>query len=291
MKIITRSAWGSALQAALLHGKAPTILPFTTLNEKFGILADAVLGANDRPSLKYYCIGNGGHQNRTGADGIPYNSEVNHRATDAAMYRSLPFVLRPVNNDLTVDERANYALRRVETHDNLRYYAYYLKRINMRDVTTIIEHTVVDGDSSVSTRYVPNLGNLNPVAPVLANNGVIVTSGDYISTSAILPLVFTAMDVKELIDVCRIMYNNESLAIISEIGLVSGVDKIAQVTGEGNIQFNMTEVICAQINSFITTMHQVSFTNQGFIQDIEMGATEPLLSDTDVITAGVLPGP
>lgn len=289
MKIITRTAWGSALQSALLHGKAPNILANTTLNEKFGILSGSALASTDRPSMKYFCIGNGGHANRVGGDGFQYNAPINHRAVDAALYRHLPFVLRPIDNDLTVTERARYALRRMETHANAQYFAYYLKRIIMTDVTTIIEHTVVDGDTSVSSQYIPNLGNLNPTPPEMPSVGVISTSGDYISTAAILPLVFGAQDVLELIEACRIKFGNEAYAIISEIGLVSGVDKTVPVAGEGNTQFNMLEVIGAQINSFITTHHSVAFTNQGFVQDIEIGATDPMLSEADVVTAGVLP--
>ncbi|MNP21766.1 hypothetical protein D3C76_1143990 [compost metagenome] len=89
----------------------------------------------------------------------------------------------------------------------------------------------------------------------------------------------------ELINACRILYDNEAYAVISEIGMVSGVDRNAQVQGPGNTTFNMKEVICAQIASFITTHHSVAFTNKGFTQDIELGATEPLLSDSNYVSA------
>lgn len=289
MKTITRTILGSALQSALLLGIRPQILPYSTLNEKFGVLADATLNEGEVPHLGYFAIGNGGHRNRTGGDGVPYTSPNIHSASDAALYRHLPFVLRPVDNDLTVGERAQYGLRVMETHNNLRYWAYYLKRISLVDVLPVIEHTVVSGDNEISSPYEFTMANLNPKAPELPNDGVITTSGDYLSTSSILKMLFTAKDVLELVEACRIKYDNEAYAVISEIALVSGVDRMATVAGNGNQSFNMMEVACAQVCSFITTDHRVAFTNSGFEQNIELGATEPMLSSTDVITAGVLP--
>ena len=288
MKTITRTIMGSALQSALLLGIRPQILPFTTLNEKFGVLADAELNEGEVPHLGYFAIGNGGHRNRVGGDGTPYSTPHHRVSSHAALYRHLPFVLRPVDNDLSVSERAQYGMRVLETHNNLRYWAYYLKRINLADVLPVIEHTVVNGDNDISSPYEFTMANLNPTPPEVPNDGVITTSGNYLSVSSILKLLFTAKDVLELIEACRIKYDNEAYAVISEIGLVSGVDRLATVQGSGNQSFNMMEVACAQICSFITTDHRVAFTNSGFEQNIELGATEPLLSATDVVTAGVL---
>ncbi|MND25672.1 hypothetical protein D3C81_144480 [compost metagenome] len=285
MKTITRSVWGSSLQTSLLLGQLPTILEHTTLNEKFGILADEELGDTERPAMRYYCIGNGGHKNMVGADGVPYTSPLPHRASDAALYRHLPFVLRRVDNDLDVVARSRYGLRRLENIGGVNYFAYYLKRISMADTQPQITHTIVDGDQKETVPYVPNLANLNPTPPAMSNEGVLTSSGDYLSTSQILTLVFSAEDVLELINACRIKYDNEAYAVISEIGMVTGVDRNAQVQGPGNTQFNMKEVIAAQIASFITTHHSVAFTNKGFTQDIELGATEPLLTDANFVSA------
>lgn len=291
MKTITRTILGSSLQSSLLLGIPVVIQPNTTLNEKFGVLAGATLNEGEVPSLGYFAIGNGGHRNRSGADGIPYTSPNIHSASDAALYRHLPFVLRPVDSDLTVGERAKYGMRVLETHDNLRYYAYYLKRINRTDVIPVIQHTVVSGSNEISSPFEFTMANLNPTAPELPNSGVITTSGDYLSVSSILKLLFTAQDVMELIEACRIKFKNEAYAVISEIAMVSGVDRISTVQGSGNQTFNMNEVACAQVASFITTDHRVAFTNKGFEQNIELGATEPMLSSSDVISAGVIPGP
>lgn len=285
MKTITRSVWGSALQTSLLLGQRPTILEHTTLNEKFGVFAEEELGTTERPAMQYYCIGNGGHKNMVGADGIPYTSPLPHRASDAALYRHLPFVLRRTDNDLTVVDRTRYGLRVLLSIGGVNYWAYYLKRISLSNSAPAINHTIVDGANKHTEPYVPNLGNLNPTPPAMSNTGVITSSGDYLSTSSILTLIFSEQDVIELIDACRIMFDNEAYAVISEIGLTSGVDRVLSVPGPGNTQFNMKEVIAAQINSFITTHHSVAFTNKGFTQDIELGATEPLLSDADYVSA------
>ncbi|MCO6704809.1 hypothetical protein [Streptomyces sp. CHB9.2] len=285
MKTITRSIWGSSLQTSLLLGQKPTILEHSTLNEKHGILVDEKLGDAERPAMQYYCIGNGGHKNMVGADGAQYTSPIPHRAWDAALYRQLPFVLRRVDNDLDPVARQRYGLRKLVNIGGVNYFAYYLKRISMANTAPAITHTIVNGSQKETEDYVPTLANLNPQPPAMSNTGVITTSGDYLSTSQILTLVFTAEDVLELINACRILYDNEAYAVISEIGMVSGVDRNAQVQGPGNTTFNMKEVICAQIASFITTHHSVAFTNKGFSQDIELGATEPLLSDSNYVSA------
>lgn len=278
MRIITRTLLGANLQTALLLNLPFTVSASTTLNEKFNIEAGTALDPGVIPKVRYYCIGNSGHRVITGADGIPYTSPINHRASDFALFNHLPFVLRELSDDLTLTQRAAYGLRKLEVINGVNYIAYYLKRIDVSSVSTEMYHTtVVDGISS-TVPFIPGNDNLNPEHPALPNEGVISTDGNYLTASAIVPINFTEFDVTELMNVASILYDNEERAIISEIGLCSGVDKVVTSTGAGgNINYN--EAIAVQIVTHITGYYPVGFTNIGFELQIEAGATEPMLSE------------
>ena len=111
---------------------------------------------------------------------------------------------------------------------------------------------------------------------------VITTTGDYLSTSAILGLDFSAADVAELINVANLLYNNELYAVISEIGLVAGVDRTVTASGPGG-SINYVEALMATITTHITAYNSVSYNNNGFDYDLELGAVEPLVG----VAAGI----
>ena len=282
MKIISRTIMGSRLQTMLLLGLPYSAVANTTLNEKFDVQS-GVLPDNPTttiPRVRYFCIGNGGHRNATGADGTAYTTPIQHSAGDGALYNHLPFLIRPVDEDISVVERAKYAMRVVQDINGESYVAYYLKRLDFTDVSpTMMHNTVVDGVTT-SVPFVPTGANLNPTAPAIPATGVTTTNGDYLSASALLNLAFTAEDVAELVNVAQVMYDNEYYAVISEIGLVAGVDKIVTADAFGGGTFNYLEAIQAQITTHITGHYPIGYTNQGFDFGLELGATEPLIGVT-----------
>lgn len=277
MRIITRTVWGASLQTSLLLGLPYYPQENSTLNEKFDVEPGGDLRGTI-PHVKYFCIGNGGHRVIQGADGIPYTSPINHRASDAALFNHLPFVLREPSDDLTIDKRERYGLRRRETINGRPYIAYYLKRMDLSAVQLALQHTNVIEGNSTTTLFEPSNGNLNPEHPELPNEGVITTDGNYLTSSAIVPVLFDEDDVAELVNVARVLYDNEQRAAISEIGLCSGVDRV--VTGEVNgQQINYREALGVQIATHITGYYPVGYTNRGFELQIEAGATEPMLGE------------
>jgi len=277
MRIITRTLNGASCQTALLLGLPYTLEPDSTLNEKFDIEKDATLNGTV-PWVKYFCIGDNGHRVITGADGIPYTSPINHRASDAALFHHLPFLLRERDSDLTIDQREAYALRKEITVNGIVYIAYYLKRIDVSRVALALQHTsVVDGNATI-TPFTYDNTNLNPSHPELPNTGVITTDGNYLTSSAIISVLLTENDVSELVNVATILYENEQRALISEIGLCSGVDRVVTAQGATG-PFNYREAIGVQIATFITGYYPVGYTNKGFELQIEAGATEPMLGE------------
>lgn len=278
MENITRTAYGSYLQTCLLMGLPFSMMANTTLNEKFGIQSGIAPDISERPTMRYYTIGNGGHKMTSGADGLSKPEPIQHRATDGAAFNHIPFVLREPEADLSNAERQNYGLRRQEQHNDVTYIAYYLKRIPMGSVVPALElKSVVDGVETTNP-FVPDSSNLNPTPPVLNPEGVNLTNGDYTTATAKLVLQLTPADVAELLNVASILYNDEGFAIISEIGLVSGIDRLVESPGVGNTTITFNEVIAAQIVSHLNAFYPLNFANNGTEIIIDVGATEPLFS-------------
>lgn len=282
MKLITRTAYGGFLQTTQLTGRPFALVPNTTLNEKFGVLAGQIPAAGTIPFLDYFVIGNGGHKwsSTTTSTGqqIGKPEPVQHKATDAALYNQIPFVLREPANDLTQAQMLAYRLRVPLVVNGVNYIAYYAKAFDYTGVAAQMQLTTVNPDGSTTvTPFVPDSSNLNPTPPDLSSTGVNVVTGQYVTSSAKLPLNLTANDQQELLNVANILYQDPELAIISEIGLCSGVDKQVAGGGSGQPTFNYTEALVCQIVSFFNSFYAMEYADDGIQVLLDVGATEPLL--------------
>lgn len=278
MKIITRAAIGSLLQTNLLTGRPFQKIDNTTLNEKFGIQKDNVPPAGTMPFLNYFTIGNGGHKFSVGSNGIGIPDPVQHRTRDMALYNHIPFVLREPANDLSPAQMANYRLRTLVTYNGITYVAYYAKVFDYTGVSAqMFLLTINDDGSSTMVPFVPDSSDLNPTPPDLSNTGVNVTTGQYVVVSEKLPLKLTPDDVKELLNVANIIYGDPAYAVISEIGICSGVDLRVTGGGTGQPTFTYLESIATQIVSYFNTFYSMQYADDGIDILLEIGATEPML--------------
>lgn len=248
----------------------------TTLNQKFDIQPDAVIPPSVKPTLKCFTIGIGGHTYITGSTGIPLSQGIDHTSDNFGLYNHLPFVLRPINNDLIAAERNRYCLRKVVLIGGVNYYAYYGKRLSMEGVNVKeTKRTVVDGETQEDL-FEPTESNLSPKPPEIPNTGVTTSSGEYLATSAIVPMPFSEKDVQELYNVAKIIYGDERYAIISEFGFCTGVDANVTVnTPGGNVSF--VEVVGCQMSAIISGHYELVFNSKGFDFSLEVGAVQPLL--------------
>lgn len=273
MEVVTRTVYGSRLQT-MLQCKLPfSTDQYTTLNEKFSVNAGILPSTGLYPAAQYYCIGNGGHTLAQGTGGVALTQVNQHLPTDAALFRHLPFALRATNNDLSNSDQQKYGLRVQETHGGNPYYAYYLKRIPVDSAVVSTAIQTVNGNTVSSSGFVPSAANLAPTPPALDTNNVNLLSGQYANVSATLPLVLTASEITEVLNAVTIMYGDPAYAIISEIGLTSGVDYPIVLPNSNS----MNEVISAQIVAFIATMHVLQFTSTGINGSFDVGTNEPLL--------------
>jgi len=276
-RIITRTIIGSRILAALQQGKAFTHVQYTTLNEGLGINAGVMPVDGDTPRVRYYAIGINGHINKVGSDGGHYSQARQKGPEEFGLYSQIPFVLRSPTEDLTQAERAPYALRKIIEINGEKFVAYYLKRIPISaEPVKMLQNTVVDGVTT-TVPFVPTNANLHPSPKDPTSTNVISTNGTYLSTSAMMALEFGPKDVEELLQVATIMFGSEERALISEIALVAGSDRVIQITDPGQAPFNMNEVVMAQIATHITGLWPVAFTSQGFTYDLDLGGTEPMV--------------
>ena len=279
MDNIVRTVYSSYLQTCGLLKLPFELKANTTLNEKFNVQAGVGPTPDQVPTLGYFGIGNGGHKYVTGAGGISVPEPVQHRATDAALFNHLPFVLREPELDLSPAQRSNYGLRKQVTFNGKAYWAYYLKRFTRDNVKAMMEYRVVNNGVTVTSPFVPNSSNLNPTPPDLNSSGVNVVSGDYVASTAKFELNLTEEDIAELLHVAKVMYDDDAYAIISEIALCTGVDKVVSAPGvTGN--FNFTEVIAAQVATFVSIHSAVKFSSNGIQILLDVGASEPLMNLT-----------
>jgi len=279
MEKLTRTCYGARLESALYQRTPLTFDENTTLNEKFGILANVYPPSNQYTAVRYFAIGVGGHSFTMGANNMPKLEILQHKPTDAALFNHIPFVMREPTNDLDVTTRGNYALRRQETHNGVPYICYYLKRLDMTSVAPqLIYKTVNDAGDTTATPWKPDSSVLNPVPSPLADNGVNVTTGDYIAATALNQISFSQADIEELRNVGNILFGDPAYVIISEMALVSAIDHAVPVVGAGNTTFNFNEVIAAQVCNFVGTAYPIAMINSGIEVALDVGATEPIWS-------------
>lgn len=275
MDNISRTVYGSYVQTCLYLDRPIQYFENTTLNEKLNVLKDVKPATTEKPVLKYFSIGNRGHATVVGPDGMTKPEPVPHRATDAAPYGIIPFVLRLLTNDLTTTERAKYALRRIEEHDGQQYAAYYLKRIDLSGVSPSMLSVSVSNNVETQTPFVPSENNLSPTAPATDSEGNWIVSGDYSVVKAIIQLVINEVDATEFLNVASILYGDSGYAIISDIALCHGVDKVTSVSN-GTSSFNMTEAIGVQVASFVPSFYSMRFSSTGADINLNVGASEPM---------------
>lgn len=277
MESSIRTVYSAALQTAQLLGLPLVIKPNSTLNEKFGIHQNVSIAETDVSAIRYLTVGNGGHRMVVGADNISKPEPIQHTPRDAALYNHLPFILRLPHQDLTPAERMNYRLRRLETHDGTLYVAYYLKVLDLSNTSPQLELRNVTDGVTTSTVFNPTAADLNPTPPAINPGGVITTSGDYIAATAKVPFVMSTSDIEEFLNVANIIYGDVNYAMISEIGLCSGVDRV--VTGDYNgVSTGYTDAIGVQICSFLSSFFALNFTNGQVNVDLDIGSLEPLLN-------------
>jgi hypothetical protein len=258
----------------------------STLNEIWNIHDNTPIPANSLHRLSYIAIGNGGHRYITGPEQIPYTEEVEHIATHGGPYKPLPFIMRPVNQDLTPSQRAPYAMRALITVGSTQYWAYYLRKVDTTGITPEYKiTTIVDGVPS-DIPFIPDNSTLTPTPPEIPSSGATTTNGQFVTIAAPLKVVFTNEDIAELMNCCDILFNNPKLAIISELMVVSSIPAEVPLldTSLNPTLGNYWEALRAQVTNFVEASYNAHANQGGFEIDLNVGVNDPLFGPGNIQT-------
>lgn len=283
---LNHTIWGQYIQSIMLLGQTIALPAGITLNEKLNINPKFRLESTDRFSAKYYVIGNGSHTIPKAQDIVPTVNNVKHDPIDGAPFNMMPFALKSEHDDFPEEIRENYRLRRKEEHNGKSYWAYYMKKIEMEDVTRVLVETTQDGHHSVTPFHITERV-LSPKRPELTPNEVVTASNTKIKISVGASINFDPSDVEEYMNVSKIIYGTADASVISEIALVAAVEDVYLAPEDGT---RYTEVKGATVLTHISTYHQLNVNNAGFTEKLELGEKTPLPTTSEIVaTIGVAP--
>lgn len=277
MESVTRTGYGAHLQTCKLLDRPFSVLPNSTLNQKFNLFPEEVPPVNQYPKLGYIGLGNKGATYDMAAGGYLLTTPIPHMATHAAAYNHIPFVVREIDNDLSAGQRMQYRLRVPFAMGGVSYVAYYLRTLSLDTVVPRLELRNVQDGVITSTPYMPSLSELSPVHPVISGTDLNNPNGDYLVSTAKVDFTLNLNDIENIMQACEIIYGDPRFAVINEIVLVSGVDKI--LSGQfGSVTSNYTEVIAAQVAGFISQHHTLTTSTTEVKIGLNIGSVEPLLT-------------
>lgn len=276
METVQRTIYAAHLQTAKLLDKPFTVLENSTLNQKFNVYPNEMPGIGAYPKLAYIGIGNKGATYDVGQGNYVLTTPIPHLARHASLYNHIPYVVRPAGDDLTPGERLLYRMRVPLTVGGENYFAYYLRVFDMSAVTPAVElRNVSDGVIS-NTPFVPELSDLTPEHPTLSNNLLNTADGDYLVSTAKVVFTLTQQDITNIREAAQILYGDPRYAVINEIAVCTGIDKI--VSGQlGGTTINYTESTVTQIAAYISQYHALTSSSSEVKIGLNVGSVEPLL--------------
>lgn len=276
VKSVVRTIYGDHLNTTRAMKRPFSVLPNSTLNQKFNLYPDEVPAINEYPSIGYLAIGNKGADYEVTPTGYVLTTPRAKEPSFSSLYGFIPFVVRNINDDLSPTERLLYRLRVPTIIDGTTYVAYYLRTLSLDTVIPTVERRNVSDGIITTTAFVPSLSDLSPTPPNISNANINNPDGDYLVSTAKVSFQLNQQDIQNIMDGCAILYGDPRYAVISEIAVVTGVDKVLSGTFGGATSSYM-EVIAAQVAVFISQYHALSTNTTGVDILLDVGAVEPLL--------------
>lgn len=240
----------------------------TTLNTKHGVLANIVPNAD--PKLRYFTIGNGGKYN---VDGTNLSEPYDVKPTNMDLYNYLPIRCVPITQGLSETEREPYRMRYEYTApDGQVYEAWRAKVITFND--NQVQYSQIDATTGESEPYTIDTGDLNPTPPTTSNSGQSTDTDSEISVQVSTTFTLTGAEITEVVGV---IYNGDlRYAMISEIGVCSGVDQTNITEDSAGNPLTYTEAVMLQTN--------IHYTFDG----VSMASPEATFDQNFIFTAGNL---
>ena len=246
-------------------GVEPDLIPNTTLNEHLGIISGDQGVARADGVMRYLGFGNGGHDVivNGGATGLSSKERLGQYQ---GLYNILPMAMKLVNSDFTPAEAANYRMRRLEVHNGVSYYAYYLRKLDTASLQPTIYLETTENGVVTTTPYVHGIDALvHPdFTPASGSTSYRLIAELY------LTLDLTANEVSEIQNACEILYGGTGFSVVSELGLYSGVD--TNITADLNgATVSLSELANAQLVSSASTGRLLDFSVGSDLTNMRVG--------------------
>lgn len=291
VQTVTNTAYGNIIAKACITGR-PFVLPeFTTLNERYNVLASQSIGNKNGKdfNLGYFVLGiRGSNANGTNSLGVT-NLKVNqHSPIDGNVFTPVPLIARPLDNPLSNEQRTKYRMRVVEqSHDGTMCEFYYASLIDFTNYIPSVVKVTRDGDGNeVPNPYIPERDSLfNPQPHSFTSEGTTPVTDTYIDSTAILDCSLDRNTLNEITNACKMKYGDPSLAAPNEVGICFGIDVQAdgQIAQGASIRY--TEAMSLVIAHFITERDGRSATSNTHISlAFDHGASEPMLIESTSTT-------
>ncbi len=189
----------------------------TTLNHKYTIHADQ-LPLTDTPRLRYFGIGVNG-VGGTGANPVPYTP----KATDGDLYTPIPVRVRPLDDDLSEEDAANYRMREERNVGGVDYALYWLKVIDFdtSGTTDVSFAEIAVGEPPVN---IPDIHSRVEMEGMTPNTGTDVSSQVIGYIKGLCAINHT--EVSEAFDILAADLGlDDTYMQISEFGIYSGIER------------------------------------------------------------------
>lgn len=275
MEKTVRSIIGDKLQTAQKVNRPYTYSPNSVMNDILGVLPNEYPAGT--PWTQYATIGIGGmatkwYDNNTRSEQYPLPHDPSH----TGLYLQVPWVARPIQEDLTADERRKFRLRTIQDVRGTMMALYWGRVLDLTNTQVRIEYRQIQNGQINSEPWEPSQANQFPKPPVLGQGQILVTGDDYLASTAKTTLKLSSWDMSELVNVGVALYQSEDAILLTEIGLCSGID----VQHRGNFNGQMlqyTEAAGVQITDFVSVFLPSNFNRAGATVNLDIGSVEPLL--------------
>lgn len=288
-QLVSPTAIGITISAAVNCRQPVDIPQYTTLNEVFNILADESIGKKQGKDfgLLYFGVGIGGSRSiGTDSWGLEDRKVNQHKATDFNAFRGIPMVARELSNDLDPVERDNYRIRTVQKIGDKFYALYYLKLINFDSFNpsmTVGTRDPITGNET-SYPYEPKKEDLNPVPFQLTVQDSIPLSNTYVHGTGKMDLSLNVDDLNEIRNACRILYGNANKAAINEWYVCYGIEtkRDGEIGEGGTVVYKELQSACVAFNITEAWARDAN-ANTKMPSFFHYGNSLPLLVNNDII--------
>lgn len=287
-KVTTQpTIYGTVIDTCLRYNLPYTPEPYWTINERYQVHHNTVVPNTAILKHNWYCAGIGGIDAIPNSNGNLKFIEKPMRTEDSGLYTPVPFVVRPIGNDLTPSERL--AMRvggryKVTGVGNVEYWGYYLKKYAIPNTPpTIKKLTVVDGTTTIED-FVANSVNNAPQPPVLPVGQANSTNGIYFSPSFLIDLSLPDIEYDEYQAAAEAIYGDIGYGYISEIGMVSGYEASVPLLNASlqPITGSYTEILRATITNRLEL--NIGTSGSGFELILDSAAAIPQFGITSTET-------